>query len=78
MASPLWIDGPLEGREFEVPDDTIEQGIYRHTPEAVYTFGLVEFLGSKYIVASVRTGILDFGTLTRAMLTPEARRAVQP
>ena len=77
MASPLWIDGPLAGQEYQVPDDTIEQGIYRHTPEVVYTFGLVEFLGKKYIVASVRTGLIDMGTLAAAMLTPEAQRAVQ-
>lgn len=77
MANPVWMDGPLEGQEHLVPDDVVEQGSYRYKPDVVYTFALVEVFFHRLVVASVKTGLVDFPALFERLLTPEAKRAAQ-
>jgi hypothetical protein len=77
MASPVWLDGPLSRAVHEVPDETVEQGMYRYSERDVYTFTLVEVFQHRLVVASVRTGVLDFQTLFERLMTPEAQQAAQ-
>lgn len=76
MASPVWLDGPLKGQQYEVSADAVEQGMYRLGADT-YTFGLVEVFNRRVVVASVKTSPLSFDELFAALLTPEAQQAVQ-
>lgn len=76
MASPVWLDGPLKGQQYEVSAEAVEQGMYRHGADT-YTFGLVEVFNRRVVVASVQTSPLSFDELFAKLLTAQAQRAAQ-
>lgn len=75
MASPVYLDGPLHGQQHEVPEDVIEQGIYRTETGAVYTFTLVEVFGFRLAVASTANGIPHHQLLFDNLVNDAAKRA---
>lgn len=77
MASPVWMDGPLRNQVHEVPDDQIEQGIYRYgpQPDQTYTFTIVHMYGRKLVVASTLNGIPPEGVLFEQLASDAAKRA---
>ena len=77
MASPLYLDGPLHNQVHEVPDDLIEQGIYRYGPQdhEIYTFTIVHMFGQQTIVASTRSAIPDDQLLFDHLASDAAKRA---
>lgn len=81
MATPVWMDGPLAGAQHEVSADAVEQGMYvfehPHGARTVYTFALVEVFYRRLVIASVKTGVVDFAELFSRLLTAEAQRAAQ-
>jgi hypothetical protein len=78
MVSPVWMDGPFAGKVHEVSPGAVEQGMYQVPgTEDIYTFALVEVFQRRLVIASVQTGIVDFGTLFARLLTAEAQQAAQ-
>lgn len=77
MASPVWMDGSLAGKRFEVSAEAVEQGMYRTETGEVYTFALVEVFYRRLVIASVKTGVVDFAELFARLLTDEAQAAAQ-
>lgn len=79
MANPVWLDGPLEGQEHLVPDELVEQGMYRAGPEpdSIYTFTRVQFLGKVVTVASTAGRIPPHDVLFGALASAAARRAAE-
>jgi hypothetical protein len=80
MASPVWLDGPLEGQDHSVSEDAIEQGIYRAGPDLateVYTFTRVQVFGRVVVVASVAGGIPQMSQLFDALTSVAAQAAAE-
>ena len=77
MASPVYLDGPLHNQVHEVPDDLIEQGIYRYGPQAheTYTFTIVHMFGQQVIVASSRNAIPEDQLLFDHLASDAGKRA---
>lgn len=77
MASPVYLDGPLHNQVHEVPDDLIEQGIYRYGTQQheIYTFTLVHMYGQEVIVASTGTTIPADQLLFDHLASDAAKRA---
>lgn len=75
MASPVYLDGPLHGQHHEVPEDVIEQGIYRTESGVVYTFTLVEVFGFRLPVASTANGIPNHQLLFDNLASDRAKQA---
>lgn len=79
MISPVWLDGPLAGRDYEIDDAAVEDA-FRYTdglggPAFVYTFTQVVVFGVSLIVASVKVGMLTPEEVCRGVMTPQALRA---
>ena len=79
MTSPVWLDGPLEGQDHEVPADLIEQGMYRsgYEPDSIYTFTRVQLFDRIVVVGSVRGGIPSPDLLFRFLASDAAKKAVE-
>lgn len=77
MASPLYLDGPLHNQVHEVPDDQIEQGMYRFGPadHEIYTFTIVHMFDQQVIVASNRNSIPGNQLLFDHLASDAAKRA---
>ena len=77
MPAPVFLDGPLKGEHHEIPEDAIEQGIYRYGPEPhqVYTFTVVALFGFNVPVASTRNGIPDHQLLFDNLVADHTKRA---
>lgn len=77
MASPVWLDGPLKGQEYDISADLVDEGMFRYDTHAIYTFTLVSMLEHVVVVGSVANGIPSPELLFSALLTPEAQRAAR-
>lgn len=75
MASPVWLDGPLQGQQHEISSTAVDEGMYSYRPGVIYTFTLVNVLEHRLVVASVANGIPSPAMLFGALMTPEAQRA---
>lgn len=85
MASPVWLDGPLQGAEHPVTEEEIEQGSYAFLsgsltggspPEyVVYTFTIVQVLGREVVVASALNIMLHPDNLAPHLLSAAALAA---
>ena len=81
MPSPVWIDGPLEGRQHEVTQDIIEGGSYAFKAgdgaPVFYTFARVQMLSRTVVVASAFNGILPYELLFAKLAAPAAQAAAE-
>lgn len=79
MISPVWLDGPLEGQDHPVPEDLIEQGMYRSGADlnSIYTFTRVRVFDRIVVVGSVSSGIPSPDLLFRHLTSPAGQRAVE-
>jgi hypothetical protein len=76
MASPVYLDGPLDGLEHPVSDDVIEQGMYRYA-DVIYTWTLVRFMDRDILVGSTGSGIPSPDLLFAKLTTQAAQNAVR-